>query len=196
MGHSPSRKIHWTKLETLTMSDFTTAIKELSEIDREHAVLLAEGVISVFKTWFIQREGVRLSNVGTLQVKHKKARPGRNPRTGEAHQINERYSVTLSQTGLKTPNGKTALIKKLSDMFPDHPKATIYNAVSAISLFIKNVEQGEHRIEIRGFGVFYPSIVSPKKGFNAIYKKDFISEKKIKIGFKCSPVLLKKVNAN
>ena len=40
-------------------------------------------------------EEVKLPGLGNFSVSHKKSRPGRNPRTGEAHIISERNVVTF-----------------------------------------------------------------------------------------------------
>ena len=40
-------------------------------------------------------EEVKLPGLGNFSVSHKKSRPGRNPRTGEAHTISERNVVSF-----------------------------------------------------------------------------------------------------
>ena len=40
-------------------------------------------------------EEVKLPGLGNFSVSHKKSRPGRNPRTGEAYTISERNVVTF-----------------------------------------------------------------------------------------------------
>ena len=43
----------------------------------------------------VQRRDVKLANFGTFSTRDKVARPGRNPKTGEAHEISARSVVTF-----------------------------------------------------------------------------------------------------
>lgn len=181
------------EVKTLTKLDLREAIQQsCPDLSNVAAMQAVETVIGLFKSAIFNRNKVLLPMLGKIQSKIKVARPGRNPKTGETHEVAARHSITISTSGFNTATfGKTALVAVL---VKDHGyckwdataiAACFYNAVAAVT-------DGQHRVELRGLGTFYPRMLAggrtsrnPKTG------ESVITTERIKVAFKCSPSLRK-----
>lgn len=151
------------------------------------------------------KQSVMLKSVGTFSVVHKASRKGvRNPKTGEELVLDPRYIVTLN--GTKKIDEKlitSELVKEVTtdvlnlqskdklDVKSDFVQTCLYKFIDLIN----SVEQGTHRIELRGFGVFSPTFVKAKKCRNPKTGESVWVDSKFKVSFKLSSKLRKKLNA-
>jgi integration host factor subunit alpha len=75
--------------------DIARRIHREAGISEAEAATLLDWILELLKTTLQQGESVSLSNFGVFRVWDKAARPGRNPRTGEAVMIAPRRAVTF-----------------------------------------------------------------------------------------------------
>ena len=81
--------------KTITKSDIVEHLhKELCLNKREFKIIV-EGLFQEIKDSLIKNEEVKLSGFGNFEILDKKARPGRNPKTGEDVTISARKVVTF-----------------------------------------------------------------------------------------------------
>lgn len=76
-----------------------TLVSDL-DMSRKDAQSLLEQSIALIKESIHQEHSVKISGFGRFQVRHKNARIGRNPKTGEPAEIKPRKVVTF-KAGLK-----------------------------------------------------------------------------------------------
>lgn len=80
---------------TLTKNDMTERLLATLPITRRDAKDLVEQFFEEIKTTLIRGEPVKLSGFGNFDLRDKKERPGRNPKTGEEIPITARRVVTF-----------------------------------------------------------------------------------------------------
>lgn len=150
----------------------------------------------------VDKKSIALKGMGTLAVIYKKPRKGvRNIKTGEELVLDSRYVVTLKKS-FKTDNKVNMpdfCEQVMEEMHEDEDfEKVAYVDVHAIyKEFLKNiaeVENGEKRIEIRDLGVFYPSLMSERNSRNPRTGESIVTKEKIKLSFKYSKVLARKIN--
>lgn len=93
----------------LTKADLSDAIYTTLPIDKQLAAQLVEDYVELIKD-ALERDGkVMLSGFGSYEVKHKPARRGRNPQTGESITLRERKVVKFKPSQLlrKAINGQS-----------------------------------------------------------------------------------------
>ncbi len=81
--------------ETITRSDLTEAVYERVGLSRNECSDLVEMTIDHICDSLVRREQVKISGFGTLMVKDKNQRIGRNPKTGEEVPILPRSVLTF-----------------------------------------------------------------------------------------------------
>lgn len=79
-----------TQGNTLTRADLAEAVYEEVGLSRKAASDLVEQVLDQVTDTLIEGESVKLSSFGNFNVRHKSARMGRNPKTGEEVPIEPR----------------------------------------------------------------------------------------------------------
>ncbi len=91
----------------LTKADLIDAVYENLPFDKQKATQLVEDWIELIKLGLENEEKVMISGFGVFEVKRKKARPGRNPQTGERIILDPRNNVKFkpSQILRKVLNG-------------------------------------------------------------------------------------------
>jgi len=67
---------------------------------KKEAINNVESVIALVKEVLQFGENLKISGFGTFKVKQKRARPGRNPSTGETLTIESRRSLTFKPSSL------------------------------------------------------------------------------------------------
>jgi DNA-binding protein HU-beta len=67
--------------------DMINAVAEATGKTKKDSKVLVESIISVLKSTLSAGEDVKIVNFGTFKIVARKARKGRNPRTGEALDI-------------------------------------------------------------------------------------------------------------
>lgn len=80
---------------TLTKMNFVDVLYDRMGLSRSEAATVVETIFSEIQQALLEGRDVKLSNFGTFSTRDKVARPGRNPKTGEAHEISARRVVTF-----------------------------------------------------------------------------------------------------
>lgn len=83
------------KKKNVTRKELATAVNEKLGLSQRSAAEIVDTVFTVMKNTMIDGESVKLVQFGTLAVRDKAPRRGRNPRTGEAMIITERQMVSF-----------------------------------------------------------------------------------------------------
>lgn len=80
----------------LTKAELVNSLLEMSNnLPRQEAVKLVELFFDEITDCLVKGEEVKLTGFGSFAVRHKKERPGRNPKTGEIVAIKARRVVTF-----------------------------------------------------------------------------------------------------
>lgn len=83
------------KRSNITRKDLAKAIHEKLGFSQRSAEEIVDTVFSTMKNVLLTGESIKLVHFGTLSVRKKTPRKGRNPRTGEAMEISSRSMVTF-----------------------------------------------------------------------------------------------------
>ena len=83
------------KRSNITRKDLAKAINEKMGFSQRSAEEIIDTVFSTMKSALINGESVKLVHFGTLSVRKKAPRRGRNPRTGDTMEISSRSMVTF-----------------------------------------------------------------------------------------------------
>ena len=85
---------------SMTKIDITESIREKLGIQKKDSLHLVESVFDIIKDDLDKGNDVMISGFGKWTVKAKKARKGRNPKTGEAMTIAARKVVTFKPSNV------------------------------------------------------------------------------------------------
>ncbi|MBA5250000.1 MAG: integration host factor subunit alpha [Gammaproteobacteria bacterium] len=85
---------------SITKKDIADLLAKQADISHIQALSMANSFFDTIKNTLAKGEDVKLSGFGNFLVKEKGARPGRNPKTGEAVTISARTVVTF-KAGVK-----------------------------------------------------------------------------------------------
>jgi integration host factor subunit alpha len=83
------------KGETLTRADLCEAVHEEVGLSRHECSTLVERTLEMIAEALEHGETVKLSGFGVFQVREKRARMGRNPKTGEPAAIEPRRVISF-----------------------------------------------------------------------------------------------------
>jgi integration host factor subunit alpha len=83
------------KSQTLTRADLCEAVHEEVGLTRQDCGELVERVLVLLAQALEKCEQVKLSGFGVFQVRAKRARMGRNPKTGEPASIDPRRVISF-----------------------------------------------------------------------------------------------------
>jgi integration host factor subunit alpha len=83
------------KRSNITRKDLAKAINEKLGFSQRSAEEIIDTVFSTMKKTLINGESIKLVHFGTLSIRKKTPRRGRNPRTGDAMEISSRSMVTF-----------------------------------------------------------------------------------------------------
>ena len=101
----------------MTKKDMAKAIADRTGIPQTHVALIVQSIIDGITEILVSEGRIELRNFGVFEVRRRKARRGRNPRTGEAVNVPARMVVTFKAGKLmtkrvgrlaKVPNATTA----------------------------------------------------------------------------------------
>ena len=81
--------------KTVTKADIIEHLHNDLGLNKSECKILVEDFFQEIKTSLINNEEVKLSGFGNFELLNKKARPGRNPKTGEDITISARRVVTF-----------------------------------------------------------------------------------------------------
>ena len=80
---------------TLSKVHFTDILSDRMEISRAEATTVIEVIFGEIEQALLRGQDVKVANFGTFSTRDKSARPGRNPKTGQAHEICTRRVITF-----------------------------------------------------------------------------------------------------
>ena len=86
--------------KTLTRMDLAQAVFREVGLSRNESAALVESVLRHMADALVAGENVKISSFGTFSVRHKNARIGRNPKTGEEVPISPRRVLTFRPSQL------------------------------------------------------------------------------------------------
>ena len=81
--------------KTITKADIIEHLHNDLGLNKSECKVLVEDFFEEIKNSLINNEEVKLSGFGNFELLEKKARPGRNPKTGEEVTISARRVVTF-----------------------------------------------------------------------------------------------------
>lgn len=79
----------------MTKADLVEKIFEKIGLSKKEAQEIIEILFDTMKLTFIEGESIKISGFGTFNVRQKKSRRGRNPKTGEDLEITPRRVITF-----------------------------------------------------------------------------------------------------
>ena len=79
--------------KTVTRADLSEALHEEIGLPRQECAGMVERILDIIVDRLEQGETVKLSGFGVFQVREKRARMGRNPKTGEPAEIEPRRVI-------------------------------------------------------------------------------------------------------
>jgi integration host factor subunit alpha len=80
---------------TVIKGDIVRDVMRKFNLDQKKSKYLIESLLKIVKGTLASGEDVLISGFGLFQVRYKRARMGRNPKTKEAYEISERKVVTF-----------------------------------------------------------------------------------------------------
>ena len=93
-------------MNTVTRADVAETIYEEIGLSRKDSADILDKMLDEIVNELVRGNDVKLSSFGTFSLRHKKARTGRNPKTGVAAEISPRRVISFkpSQVMRKTIN--------------------------------------------------------------------------------------------
>lgn len=83
---------------TLTQAQLNALVAEANDIPRAEAKRLIDGIMDIVERHVLKGVKVKIGSLGTLSLQSRKARMGRNPRTGEAVKIKASKKLRFRQS--------------------------------------------------------------------------------------------------
>ena len=80
---------------TLTKANIVDLLREQLGLPKKDCLKIVNGYFEEISKGLEKGEEIKIPKLGNFVVKHKKSRPGRNPKTGEPHKISERNVVSF-----------------------------------------------------------------------------------------------------
>lgn len=81
------------RMTTITRAIISSAVAGKIGISRDDVDAVVQRFLKLLAASLAEGESVKLSNFGTLEVRSRAARPGRNPHNGVAYPISARQTV-------------------------------------------------------------------------------------------------------
>ena len=83
------------KKKNVTRKELATSVTEKLDISQRNAAEIVDTVFAALKNTLVNGESIKLVQFGTLKVRDKSPRRGRNPKTGESMTIAKRQMITF-----------------------------------------------------------------------------------------------------
>ena len=80
---------------TLTKSNIVNLLREQLGLPKKDCLKIVNAYFEEIIKCLEKGEEIKIPKLGNFVVKHKKSRPGRNPKTGEPHKISDRNVVSF-----------------------------------------------------------------------------------------------------
>ncbi len=84
-------------MSTLTKNDIAAKLSSLLAMPKPDAIEFVNEFFNLAVKVLSSKDDLKLSGFGTFVVHHKKARPGRNPKSGEPKEISERNIIKFKE---------------------------------------------------------------------------------------------------
>jgi integration host factor subunit alpha len=81
----------------LTKADLAQMLSANMSLSKHDSKILVDNFFAVLSEALEQGEEIKITGFGSFSLRDKRARPGRNPRTGQEVTITERRVVTFKQ---------------------------------------------------------------------------------------------------
>ena len=81
--------------KNVTRKELATSVTEKLDISQRNAAEIVDTVFATLKDTLVNGESIKLVQFGTLKVRDKSPRRGRNPKTGESMTIAKRQMITF-----------------------------------------------------------------------------------------------------
>lgn len=95
--------------KTITRADLTNAVYQELGVSLSESGVLVDAFFEEITTVLARREAVKLSSFGTFNLRDKKARIGRNPKTGVEVVITPRTVLSFNPSNLLKQRVNTTL---------------------------------------------------------------------------------------
>lgn len=79
----------------VTRKELSTVVSDKLSISHRNAAEIVDTVFSTLKNTLVSGESIKLVQFGSLIVREKSPRRGRNPKTGESMMITKRQMITF-----------------------------------------------------------------------------------------------------
>ena len=86
--------------KTVTASALLQSVADHLGMKKTEAKALTEGYLDVVKAYVLKGAKVKIGDVGMIMVRHRKARMGRNPQTGEPVKIKASKKLAFRQSAV------------------------------------------------------------------------------------------------
>jgi nucleoid DNA-binding protein len=86
--------------KTVTASQLLQSVADHLGVKKTEAKALTEGYLDVVKAYVLKGAKVKIGDVGMIMVRHRKARMGRNPQTGEPVKIKASKKLAFRQSSV------------------------------------------------------------------------------------------------
>ena len=80
---------------TLTKANIVNLLREQLGLPKKDCLKIVNAYFEEIIKGLEKGEEIKIPKLGNFVVKHKKSRPGRNPKTGEPHKISDRNVVSF-----------------------------------------------------------------------------------------------------
>ena len=86
--------------KTVTASALLQSVADHLGIKKSEAKTLVEGYVDVVKAYVLKGAKVKIGDIGMVMIRHRKARMGRNPQTGEPVKIKASKKLAFRQSAV------------------------------------------------------------------------------------------------
>src|SRR5262245_10619716 len=86
--------------KTVTASALLQSVADHLGMKKSEAKALTEGYLDVVKAYVLKGAKVKIGDVGMIMIRHRKARMGRNPQTGEPVKIKASKKLAFRQSAV------------------------------------------------------------------------------------------------
>ncbi|MGE0531215.1 MAG: HU family DNA-binding protein [Hyphomonadaceae bacterium] len=93
-------KVTATAGKTVTASALLQSVADHLGIKKSEAKAMVEGYTDVVKAYVLKGAKVKIGDIGMVMVRHRKARMGRNPQTGEPVKIKASKKLAFRQSAV------------------------------------------------------------------------------------------------
>jgi DNA-binding protein HU-beta len=86
--------------KTVTASALLQAVADHTNMKKSEAKAFVEGYLDVVKAYVLKGAKVKIGDIGMVMIRHRKARMGRNPQTGEPVKIKASKKLAFRQSAV------------------------------------------------------------------------------------------------